>query len=148
MQDVRRMVRSQQHGLPAAGLHVRAEIVVGNADLENPFFGHDQVGRCADVHYFDVVHLGTRIGCREGGRTEGRTGQQYHGKEQDLLHGNEKDLVLVGLFEPNLSKTSIAYIKNLSTPLFYDILLLPKTFGFKRFCLNHVITLKTFNFKT
>ncbi|MDQ5952906.1 MAG: hypothetical protein QG551_134 [Patescibacteria group bacterium] len=48
-----------------------------------------------------------------------------------IFFTGEKDLVLVGLFEPNLSRTSIAYIKNLSSPHFYDILLLPKTFNYK-----------------
>ncbi len=88
-----RMVGSMQHGLLAAGLHRCAEIVVGDADLENPLLGHDQVGRCAVVVvYFDVVHLRTRVGCREGGLgAEHQTGAQHHGKVQDLLHVYGKD---------------------------------------------------------
>lgn len=82
-----RMVRAHQNGLPAAGLPEGGKI----ADVG---FGHHRLGDVerlvgtGTVLYF-IIHRRTRIGYRDGWRTEGHTigHQPQHCEEQaDLFH--------------------------------------------------------------
>lgn len=96
-----RMIGSVHHGLLAVHLPLEGAVVVddgGAADLHFRLEG----GRCAGTAlvYFDVVHLRTRVECREGGLgTERQAGDQCHDSNVHL-HGM-KGICCVGLFEPD-----------------------------------------------
>ena len=91
-----RVIRSVNQGLPAAGIDegdIRVAGLVAHRH-EGDVVGAGRHLSTGIVDHFDVVHLRTRVGCREGGLgAERHRGEQSHGKEQDLLHA-EKGICL------------------------------------------------------